>query len=71
MKSKLSCLKQLENAPDLLIMHAGGYNIGVKQFPLYPLITNLRNLLQSIWNVFPILFLWSQIHPKNGGICKI
>ena len=48
MKSKLSYLKQFENAPDLLIMHAGGMDIGVKQFPLYRLITNLINQYQVL-----------------------
>lgn len=56
MKSKLSYLKQFENAPDLLIMHAGGMDIGVKQFRFYRLITNLRNHFQVFRNVFPILF---------------
>lgn len=66
LKSKLHLLREIKAAPDFLVMHAGGNDIGLKRIPLYELIEIACDHLEIIKQRFPnSVLVWSQILPRK------
>lgn len=64
LKSKLHLLREIEAAPDFLVMRAVGNDIDLKRIPLYELIEIVCDHLDIIKHRFPnSLLVWSQILP--------
>lgn len=64
LKSKLHLLREIEAAPDFLVMHAGDNDIGLKRIPLNELIEIVCDHVEIIKQRFPnSVLVWSQILP--------
>lgn len=66
LQSKLHLLREIEAAPDFLVLHAGGNDIGLKRIPLHELIEIVCDHLDIIKQRFPnSVLVWSQILPRK------
>ena len=62
-KNKIRTLLKVENAPDIIILHCGGNDIG--QIKSYELRNQLSSILQFLHKCFPYArIIWSQILPR-------
>lgn len=60
LKSERNLLREIVTAPDFLVMHAGGNNIGLKRIPLYKLIEFVCDHLDIFKQRYPnSILVWS------------
>lgn len=67
LKKKVMYLTRLEEAPDFLVIHCGGNDLGDPDWPLAELIEHMSESITSLADLLPkTKLVWSQILPRKS-----
>ncbi|XP_052699899.1 uncharacterized protein LOC128177282 [Crassostrea angulata] len=67
LKKKVMYLTRLEEAPDFLVIHDGGNDLGDPDWPLAELIEHMSESITSLADLLPkTKLVWSQILPRKS-----